>query len=535
VFKISVKAALRDRHEEAVKAVEAEIQQLLDKSVWHGVHVDELRPEQRRQIIRSSCFLKDKYTAQNIFEKFKARLVAGGDQQDHALYEDVSSPTARTESILTIAAIAAAEGRKVMTVDIGGAFLNADITKTGVLVFVRLDKIMTRFLIKLDPSYAKFVERDGTCVVQLDKALYGTIEAARLWYETISQKLRDDGFVSNEYDECVMNKMTASGKQITVGFHVDDLLATCEDDTALDDLCAMLRRSFPEVSEHRGDVLDYLAMTLDFRTPGEVRITMKKLVDDIIAGCGVTAERKTPASEELFDTRDAPKLEPERRDFYRSYVAKLLYVAKRVRPEMMAAVAFLSTRAQEPDEDDLGKLQRALGYLLGTRERGIVLKIGEYMEVNAYIDAAYGIHSASGKSHSGCAIVLGLSGPVHVKSTKQKIVTKSSTESELVALSDYASQAIWTRNFVTAQGYDVGPAVLHQDNMSCMALMKRGGPASARSRHINIRYFWVKERVDGKEAVVRHLRTEKMFVNVMTKPTQGQQFVQERDMLTGWY
>jgi hypothetical protein len=164
-----------------------------------------------------------------------------------------------------------------------------------------------------------------------------------------------------------------------------------------------------------------------------------------------------------------------------------------------------------------------------------VLKIGEYMEVNAYIDAADEIHRASGKSHSGCAIVLGLSGPVHVKSTKQKIVTKSSTESELVALSDYASQAIWTRNFVTAQGYDVGPAVLHQDNMSCMALMKRGGPASARSRHINIRYFWVKERVDGKEAVVRHLRTEKMFVNVMTKPTQGQQFVQERDMLTGWY
>jgi len=68
-----------------------------------------------------------------------------------------------------------------------------------------------------------------------------------------------------------------------------------------------------------------------------------------------------------------------------------------------------------------------------------------------------------------------------------------------------------------------------------MALMKRGGPASARSRHIGIRYFWVKERVDGGEAIVRHLGTEKMFVNVMTKPTQGQQFAQERDMLTGWY
>jgi hypothetical protein len=205
---------------------------------------------------------------------------------------------------------------------------------------------------------------------------------------------------------------------------------------------------------------------------------------------------------------------------------------------MLAVVSFLSTRALEPDEDDLGKLTRALGYLLGTRERGIVLKIGDYMSVGALIDAAYGVHTASGKSHSGCAIVLGLlgiGGPVHVKSSKQSLVVKSSTEAELVALSDYASQAIWARNFVIAQGYDVGPVVLHQDNLSCMALIKRGGPASVRSRHINIRYFWVKERVDGKEAIVRHLPTEKMFVNVMTKPVQGQQFIQERDMLTGWY
>jgi hypothetical protein len=266
-----------------------------------------------------------------------------------------------------------------------------------------------------------------------------------------------------------------------------------------------------------------------------VKVTMKKLVDDILSGSGVTAERKTPATEELFEVRDAEKLSVERRDYFRSYVAKLLYVAKRVRPEMLAAVSFLTTRAQSPDVDDLGKLQRAIGYLLGTRERGIVLRIGDYMTVGAYIDAAYGVHSSSGKSHSGCAMVLGQAALVHVKSTKQKIVTKSSTESELVALSDYASQAICSRNFVIAQGYYVGPVVLHQDNTSCMALMKRGGPASERSRHIDIRYFWVKERVDGREAVVRHLSTEKMFVNVMTKPVQGQQFINERDMLTNWH
>jgi len=110
------------------------------------------------------------------------------------------------------------------------------------------------------------------------------------------------------------------------------------------------------------------------------------------------------------------------------------------------------------------------------------------------------VHPASGKSHTGCAIVIGDAGPVLSVSTKQKIVTKSSTEGELVGLSDTASQAIHLRNLIIAQGYDVGPAIIYQDNMSCMALMKRGGPTSQRSRHINIRHFWLKERVSDHRA-----------------------------------
>jgi len=200
----------------------------------------------------------------------------------------------------------------------------------------------------------------------------------------------------------------------------------------------------------------------------------------------------------------------------------------------LTAVAFLSTRVQVCDIDDLAKLKRLLGYILGTRHRGIVLCIGEHMTVKAYIDAAYGVHQDSGKSHTGCAIILGDAGPVLAKSSKQKIVTKSSTESELVGLSDTATLAIHLRNFVIAQGYEIGPAVIYQDNLSCMALMKRGGPGSERSRHINIRHFWLAERVDGGEVIIEHLGTEKMFANLLTKPVQGIQFARERMGLTNW-
>jgi hypothetical protein len=301
---------------------------------------------------------------------------------------------------------------------------------------------------------------------------------------------------------------------------------------------AFLKEHFGEdkVTRHSGQVLNFLGMTFDFQSIGEVRITMKRLIDEIINGAGVSREYKTPATDELFDTRDTvPKLDTAERDRFRSYVAKLLFVAKRVKPEMLTAVAFLTTRAREPDTDDKAKLDRALGYLLATRDTGIVLRIGNQMTVAAYIDAAYGVHSKNRRSHTGATIVVGLSGPSHVKSSAQKANTKSSAECELMGLSDYAGQAIWARNFVIAQGYDVGPVVLYQDNTSCMALVKRGGPASERSRHIEIRHFWVKELVDGKQAVIRHLSTEKMIANVLTKPLQGKQFVAERDMLTGWY
>ena len=101
----------------------------------------------------------------------------------------------------------------------------------------------------------------------------------------------------------------------------------------------------------------------------------------------------------------------------------------------------------------------------------------------------------------------------------------------LIGLSDTASQAIHMRNFVIAQGYDVGPVIIYQDNMSCMALIKRGGPCSDRSRHINIRHFWLCEKVD---VTIEHLGTERMFANVLTKPVQGAQFIRERGQLTNW-
>jgi hypothetical protein len=122
-------------------------------------------------------FLKKKYLASGEFEKLKARLVAGGDQQDKDLYDELSAPTVS----------AAHEGRKASVVDIGGAFLNAEM-KTGVLVHMRLDRTMSDLLVQLQPSYKKYQDSKGCIVVLLNRALYGCVESAALWYENLRER-----------------------------------------------------------------------------------------------------------------------------------------------------------------------------------------------------------------------------------------------------------------------------------------------------------------------------------------------------------
>jgi hypothetical protein len=100
------------------------------------------------------------------------------------------------------------------------------------------------------------------------------------------------------------------------------------------------------------------------------------------------------------------------------------------------------------------------------------------LRVVAYVDASDGVH-ADLKSHTGLFITLGR-GPLYCKSGRQKITTKSSTEAELVGLSDSIGQAIWTRNFMESQGHQQLPAKAMEDNTSTIALVKSGKATSER-------------------------------------------------------
>jgi hypothetical protein len=536
---MSVKNALMEHGQAAEDSVRKELQQMIDKQVWHPVDKKSLNDKQIKGIIRSSMFLKEKYDSTGKFEKLKARLVANGNMQDKTIYGDnMSSPTSALSSVFAIAAIAGHEGRHVKTLDIGGAYLNADMHKTGIDVFMRLDGKMVDILCDMNDTYHKYKiksEKGDYIIVNLDRALYGCVESAKLWYDDLKDTLYKAGYKVNALDECVFNR--GEGKeQCTIALHVDDMIITCVNESTIVELISKLKERYTEgVTVHEGPVVSYLGMTFDWSQPGQVKITQEGYITEMLNNSGVEGMAKTPAADNLYEVREeVPLATEETSEWFHSQVAKALYLAKRTKPECLTAVAYLTTRVTKCNLDDVVKLIRLIKYIRRTKNTGIILKPGkEGIKIKSHIDAAYGVHE-DGKSVTGCVTMIGESGPIHAKSVKQKIVTKSSTESELVATSDSANQTLHLRQFLVEQGYPQEAAEIFQDNISCMNLLKKGKSCSERTRHMSIRYFWLTEKIRKGEIKLTHIRTEDMCANVLTKPIQGAQYDRERRLLTNW-
>ena len=121
------------------------------------------------------------------------------------------------------------------------------------------------------------------------------------------------------------------------------------------------------------------------------------------------------------------------------------------------------------------------------------------------------------------------------KSTKQKLNSKCSTEAELIGASDYLPNTLWAQMFMEAQGYSIEESYFEQDNESAIKLERNGRmSAGLKSRHVNIRYFWIKDRTREHSITIRHCPTLKMLADFFTKPLQGALFTTFRDVVLGY-
>jgi hypothetical protein len=533
-LKVSLELGKERYGAEATRAATAEVTGFHDRRAFKPRYWHSLTAEEKKGMIISSFFFKEKYMSTGDFEKLKGRLVAGGHMQDREAYtrEETSAPTVSLTSINLVAAIAAHERRNVMTMDVPQAFLNG---KMEHVVFMRIEPTLAALMCKIPGSdYAKYLRKDGSLVVELLNALYGTIEAAKIWYSMIRDFLLSLDFVVNGKDPCVFNKMI-DGEQLTVAVYVDDTMSTCKSAAALKWLADMFEKRFPGMTINTGAVHSFLGETWDFSKPGKVAVTMTGNIGKMLEEYGVVGTAVTPATSELFtvDAESPPLTEP-RRQRHHKFVQKLQWIAKRVTPQLGPSLSFLLPRVLKATEQDAEKLDRVMRYMNANRERGIVIEpAAQGLYLHAYVDASFAVHEDM-RSHTGASIGLG-KGPVFTKSSKQKLNGTSSTEAELIGLSDSLPQVLWVRDFLLEQGHVIGPAVLYQDNQSTIKLAERGSAASERTRHVAIRFFFIHDRIKSGEVVIEYMPTGNMLADILTKPLQGTLFRRLLAQLTNWY
>ena len=515
-----------------VEAVYKELKQLHERKVGEPRDASTLSTAQKKNALGYLMFLKQKRTGQ-----IKGRGCADGRKQRlHTPKDDASSPTVATESVLLSCVIDAKERRDVATVDIPGAFMQGDQDET---VHMRLEGTLAELLTKCDPKlYRQYVITENNkpvLYVELIKALYGTLRAALIFWRKLTSKLVEWGFTINPYDWCVANKQI-NGRQCTLVWHVDDMKISHVDTKIVDDMIKRLEQEFGKeapLTIRRGKIHDYLGMTLDFSLPGKVQINMQEYIRNMLSELPEDMEgtATTPAAEHLFKINEAPTyLSDAEAMFFHHNVAKLLFLCKRARPDLQTAVAFLSTRVQRPDRDDYKKLARGMKYLRKTITMPLTLEADDLQLVHWWIDGAFATHRDM-RSHTGGAMSLG-KGVIYGTSTRQKLNTRSSTEAELVAVDDCMSQILWTRYFLAAQGYNINDCIVYQDNKSAILLEQNGRASSSkRTRHINIRYYFVTDRANCGEIKLKHCPTTEMLGDYFTKPLQGGLFTKFRDRI----
>ena len=491
-------------------AVNKEMLNMVEKGVFKRVSLKESSSIPKDLIIPSKLFLKDKGN-----KELKARFVGGGHRQCEKIYERKSSPTVGAATIFIVVVDAAHKNKVVAVLDVPCAYLHA--SRDGLpKVYIRLAKDLVKIFLKLQPDYASCVHSDGSLIVESIKGLYGLIESSFTWYNHFAKFLGELGFKCCDGDLCLFK----NDQDVLIALYVDDLLITGEA-TLVRDTCNKIQQRFGDCKLKIGKSFNYLGMTFDIQN-GKVgvKIDFEKLLVNINKSCD------TPAPGHLLtQSGNDHLLNDMHKEKFHSTVAKLLYIAKRTRPDILLPVNFLCTRVQHPNMGDYLKLVRVLRYLYGTSDESLVLTMNEAtnetITLHVYIDAAYGVHDDM-KSHSGMVISLG-EGALLAMSTKQKCISKSSTEAELIAVTDLLPEAFHLKKIVEAITGKKVRIILYQDNMATISMIKNG-VGGGRSKHIKIRFGWLKERLDDGDFEVEHKPTKLMLADGATKPKQGMEF-----------
>ncbi|KAD4180022.1 hypothetical protein E3N88_28613 [Mikania micrantha] len=454
---------------------------------------------------------KIKKDASGKIVKYKARLVAKGYVQQQGVdYDEVFAPVARMETVRILFALAAHFGWMLHHLDVKSAFLHGDLKEEVYVV---------------QPE--GFVKKGSeNKVYKLVKALYGLKQAPRAWNAKLDSTLKDLGFTKCSQEQAVY-KRSDSKSCLLVGVYVDDLIVTgsCEESIA------MFKRQMEgkfEMSD-LGPLAYYLGIEVQQGQEG-ITITQTAYVRRILEEAGLSDcnSTKVPMDPGLkLSKTEGGK--PVNATNYRRLIGCLRYLLH-TRPDLSFAVSLASRYMKEPNESHLLAIKQVMRYIKGTLGYGIKYKRSKDPKLYGYSDSSFGVNQDDGKSTTGWVFYFGDS-PISWSTQKQGTVALSSCEAEFMAATAAACQAIWLSRLLNElTGWKEETVVLKVDNKSALLLMKN--PVfHGRSKHINIRYHFIRECIEKDLIKVEHVSGEEQKADILTKALPRLKFAEMRSML----
>ena len=503
---VAAKEARKGPEKEKWAEAEAVEREALDRmGVWEPVKKSEMRPGE--SAIPIVILYNTKADG-----RYKARAVALGNKQskNDVAYE-CYSPTVSHLAIRLAIVAAASRGEAMCQYDISNAFVNAPLLPEE------------RVFARLPPQW-------GGQIVRLRKALYGLRSAPRHWYDHFSNTLQEKlGWERSQVEPGTFRKKGSRGNTLTMVLYVDDGLICGPEHEVKHERNLIFKEFKGKAIDPEYDGLCEVRTLLGVRVRynrGEKKVSLsqgvyaKKVADKFkdpkwAGGCKQKGHLKN----------DGPIVPKEQFD-YQSCIGALNYLVAMTRPDLAWVVSQLSRFLSEPRESAVREAVRVAQYVGDTCEMGLVYRSGRSLhpavpvstELIGFCDSDYAGCPTSRKSTTGC-IVFCRGCPVWWRSSLQPIVTTSSAEAEYVALFTLVKELAHIAQvfrFLQPGGELSAPIVLC-DNASTVK-MAESTVATKRSRHIDVRWHYVREQLKSGAFKLKWVPTSQQRADGLTKP-----------------
>ncbi|UYV63705.1 hypothetical protein LAZ67_2005372 [Cordylochernes scorpioides] len=393
--------------------------------------------------------LKTKLNSKGEITRYKARLVAKGFAQKKGIdYEETFSPVARHDTIRTLLAIAANEDLKLVQFDIKTAFLYGDLQ---------------------DQIYIKQPEgfNNGTDLVwKLKKSLYGLKQSPRCWNQKIVNFMKERCLKESTADPCLFFRKT-NDHLLIIAIYADDGIIAGTNEQEIKEFLDELMFSFKITSEP----LNYfLGIEIERQPDGSIFINQKAYIKRILEKFNMSQANKvgTPTDNSTVPG-EAEILENVP---FREAIGSLMHLSCLTRPDITFALNKVSQKLAAPTKYDWEAVKRIFKYLVGTTEYGIMYQKGHKVGVlESFSDADFAGDPETRRSTSGVVCKLA-GGAISWLSQKQRSVSLSTTEAELVAASNTAKEVIWLNRLFSEISPLKEQPIIKVDNASTIKLIK---------------------------------------------------------------